>query len=236
MIKYSDEIKGMNLWEKIANISAEIGNLQKDDSVGYGKNSYKAISIEKVVKAVGEKMNKYGVVIYPIQQNYTRTDEEVIKNDGNKGINRISDVNVTYQVVNIHNPSEAMITVASGTGVDTQDKGVGKAQTYAYKNMLLKLFAIPTGDDTDKIHSDDYTNKLYGAKTGKEVETESIDKSSKVNAEQVDKLYKVAYKSKILRNQVDELVLQRKSKAIADLTVAEYEPILSYYSGLANKK
>lgn len=109
-------------------------------------------------------MNKYGVVIYPIKQDYTRTDEEVTKYDGTKGINRVSDVNVVYQVINIHNPQEKFETVASGTGVDTQDKGVGKAQTYAYKNMLLKLFAIPTGDDTDKIHSDDYTNKLYGEK------------------------------------------------------------------------
>ena len=168
MIKYSEEIKSMNLWEKIANVSAEIENLQKDDKIGYGASAYKAITIEKVVKSVGEKMNKYGVVIYPIQQNYTRTDEKIIKKDGGEGINRISDVDVTYQVVNIHNPIEMIITVASGTGVDTQDKGIGKAQTYAYKNMLLKLFAIPTGDDTDKIHSDVYTNELYGVKEDKD--------------------------------------------------------------------
>lgn len=162
MINYTEEIKKMNLWEKIAQISSEVQYLQKDDSVGYGKNSYKAISIEKVMTAVSDKMAKYGIVIYPVEQNYNRKDEEVTKVDGSKAFNRISDVDVKYQVINIHNPSEQFITVSSGTGVDTQDKGIGKAMTYAYKNMIIKLFAIATGDDTDKVHSDDYTDKLMG--------------------------------------------------------------------------
>lgn len=162
MIKYTEEIKAMNLWEKLAAISSEIQNIQKDDTVGAGNSSYKAVSIEKVVKIVADRMNAYGVVVYPISQEYTRQDERITNKYNQEVINRVSDVNVSYEVVNIHKPEEKVHTVASGTGVDTQDKGVGKAQTYAYKNMLLKLFAIPTGDDPDKIHSDDYTNKLRG--------------------------------------------------------------------------
>lgn len=162
MVAYTDDIKAMNLWEKISQISCEIEYLQKDDKVGYGNNSYKAISIEKVMTAVADKMNKYGVVIYPLEQVYSRKDEEVTKKDGTTGINRISDVDVKYEVVNIHEPSQKIVTVSSGTGVDTQDKGIGKAMTYAYKNMIIKLFAIAIGDDTDKIHSDDYTNNLLG--------------------------------------------------------------------------
>ncbi|MGL5718821.1 MAG: ERF family protein [Paraclostridium sp.] len=224
MIKYSDEIKGMNLWEKIANISAEIENIQKDDSVGFGNNAYKAISIEKVVKTVGEKMNKYGVVIYPIQQQYNRTDEKVVKKDGTEGINRISDVNVTYQVVNIHNPQEAMVTVASGTGVDTQDKGIGKAQTYAYKNMLLKLFAIPTGDDTDKIHSDDYTNKLYGEKPKAET-TEDMVKA----------IYKIATDKGYAVGQVEATSKKDYSRSVIELTMTEYKALKLKVEGLAKK-
>lgn len=224
MINYSEEIKGLNLWEKIGNISAEIGSLQKDDSVGFGKNSYKAISIEKVVKAVGEKMNKYGIVIYPIQQNYTRTDESVTKNDGSKGVNRISDVDVTYQVVNIHNPQEEIITVASGTGVDTQDKGVGKAQTYAYKNMLLKLFAIPTGDDTDKIHSDDYTNKLYG------------EKKVIINEDSQNKLYDLALRKGYSRETIDKQCLTKYKVALPYIEMSQYKELFEGYSKLEDKK
>jgi hypothetical protein len=231
MIKYSDEIKGMNLWEKVANISAEIGNLQKDDVVGTGsKSQYKAISIEKVVKSVGEKMNKYGVVIYPIQQQYTRTDERVMgydsynKKDVEK-INRISDVDVTYQVVNIHNPVETMITVASGTGVDTQDKGVGKAQTYAYKNMLLKLFAIATGDDTDKIHSDDYTNKLYGEKP-----------KDTINADLREKLYDLAKRKGITQASINKSCTNDYNSELNYLDAKQYEELFARISKVKDKE
>ena len=224
MINYSNEIKSMNLWEKIANISGEIENLQKDDKVGFGNSAYKAISIEKLVKVVGEKMNKYGVVIYPIQQNYNRTDERVIKKDGTEGINRISDVDVTYQVVNIHNPQEQIITVASGTGVDTQDKGIGKAQTYAYKNMLLKLFAIPTGDDTDKIHSDVYTNKLFGEEEKEEAITvEPKISIGTISEKQLNRFYVLARGKD--SNKIKEILTRYGFEKAKDITKDEYNSI-----------
>lgn len=34
--------------------------------------------------------------------------------------------------------------------------------TYAYKYLLLRTFAIPTGDDPDKVSSDVYTENLTG--------------------------------------------------------------------------
>lgn len=224
MINYSDEIKGMNLWEKVANISAEIGSLQKDDEVGTGKSGYKAISIEKVVKAVGEKMNKYGVVIYPVSQSYTRTDEKVVGIDYKTKekvdkVNRISDVDVTYEVINIHNPVEKITTVASGTGVDPQDKGVGKAQTYAYKNMLLKLFAIATGDDTDKIHSDEYTNMLYGTIDRNEMldEVYAIGKQAGYTEEKINEhIIKKGYSLKAFGKTEKDIMVNGYKKLIAD--------------------
>ena len=65
----------------------------------------------------------------------------------------LTTVDVTYRIVNTENPDEYVDVVSSGTGVDTQDKGVGKAMTYAYKYMLLRTFAIPTGEDPDKVSS-----------------------------------------------------------------------------------
>lgn len=211
MINYSDEIKALNVWEKISQISAEIEYLQKDDKVGFGNNSYKAISIEKVMTAVADKMNKYGVVIYPVEQEYSRKDEEVIAKDGTVKINRISDVNVKYEIVNIHNPAEKIITVSSGTGVDTQDKGIGKAMTYAYKNMIIKLFAIATGDDTDKVHSDDYTKKLLG--------------EGKVNDRAKD-LYALGNKAGVTPVQVMQVIKKDYNKGrIEDLTDTEYKEV-----------
>ena len=220
MIKFDEEIKKMNLWEKISAISSEIEYLKKDDTVGTGKNTYKAISIEKVMTSVSDKMCKYGIVIYPVEQSYLRTDEKVIGIDYNtkkevEKINRISDVDVKYEVINIHNPIEKITTVSSGTGVDTQDKGVGKAMTYAYKNMIIKLFAIATGDDTDKIHSDDYTENLVNGE---------VKNSDGLSQAQIKRLYAIAKKVNVTPVQIVAVIKKDFNKTdVAKLTKQEYD-------------
>lgn len=153
-----------NLYQRISAIMADVAYLQKDDKVdtGGGK-SYKAITEEKVTGAIRAAMIKHGVVIFPVAQCSTRDDETVKDKYGNDKVNRITTVETTYRIVNVDNPDDCIETVSTGTGVDTQDKGVGKAMTYAYKYLLLRTFAIPTGDDPDKISSDLYSADLYGS-------------------------------------------------------------------------
>ena len=218
MIKYSDDIKSMNLWEKISQISSEIEYLQKDDKIGFGASQYKAISIEKVMIAVSEKMVKYGIVIYPIEQEYIRKDEEVTKKDGSLAINRISDVNVKYQVVNIHNPAETFFTVSSGTGVDTQDKGIGKAMTYSWKNMLIKLFSIATGLDSDKVHSDDYTRQLLG-------EPASAPKG--LSEAQLNRMYVLASKKGLTKERMMARIKEKYNCKDSEMTKAQYDEVCS---------
>lgn len=143
----------MNIYEKIHAIMQEVEYLQKDDTVGYGRSSYKAITEEKVTRAVREAMVKHGVVIVPFRMEHTRDDQVVVDKDGNEKVNRLSTVNVSYRIQNIEDPEDFVVAVSSGTGVDTQDKGVGKAMTYAYKYLMLRTFAIPTGEDPDKTSS-----------------------------------------------------------------------------------
>lgn len=219
MITRSEEIKVMNLWEKISQVSSEIEYLKKDDSVGFGKSAYKAISIEKVLTAVRDKMVKFGIVIIPIEQQYTRKDEEIpsIDKDGNKIIkyNRVSDVDCKYKVLNIDNPAEYEIVVSSGTGVDTQDKGIGKAQTYAYKTMLLRLFNIPTGEDTDKIHSDEYSEKIYNGAG-----------SHLLSEKQIARLYAIANKAGVKPNQLVASAKKDYSKTkLEELSKSEYDAL-----------
>ena len=142
-----------NLWQRIADVMQDIKYLQKDDKVGFGNNSYKAISEEKVTESLRVSLIKNGLVILPVEQQHFREDTITKDETGKEKLNRLSTVNTKYKIVNIDNPTEFEILVSSGTGVDTQDKGVGKAMTYSYKYMLLRTFAIPTGEDTDKISS-----------------------------------------------------------------------------------
>ena len=81
-------------------------------------------------------------------------------------------MDVAYKIVNTDDPEDFTTAVSSGTGVDTQDKGVGKAMTYAYKYLLLRTFAIPTGEDPDRTASAEldakYTVDLTGTITERE--------------------------------------------------------------------
>ena len=150
----------MNVYQKIVEVMKDVGYLQKDDTVGFGRNQYKAITEEKVTTAVRKSLIAHGLAIVPISQKHTRDDQVVIDKDGNEKVSRLTSVDVLYQIVNVDDPEDCIVVASSGTGVDTQDKGVGKAMTYAYKYLLLRTFAIPTGEDPDKIASSEYDEQF----------------------------------------------------------------------------
>ena len=157
----------MNLYQKINKIMSEIEYLKKDDKVITNTKTmqgYNAVSEEKVTSEIRKGLIKYGIVIVPIEQEHKREDEQLKDQYGNDKTNRITTVDVKYRIQNIDDVEDYIIAVSSGTGVDTQDKGIGKAMTYAYKYMLLRTFAIPTGDDPDKISSDVYSEQFKSAK------------------------------------------------------------------------
>lgn len=127
--------------KKILNIMGRVKYLAKDDTVAFGNTKYKALSEEKVTTLMRAEMVTEGLIAYPVEMAWTR--------DGN-----ISHVDVKYRIVDTDDNSYIEV-VSCGDGYDTQDKGAGKAMTYAFKYMWLRTFAIPTGDDPDKISSDE---------------------------------------------------------------------------------
>lgn len=141
----------MNIYEKILAIMTEVSYLSKDDSIEYKNTKYKALSEEKVTSIMRKQMIDKKLVIYPIEQTSTRD-------------NNISHVDVTYRIVNVENPDEYIDVKSCGDGYDTQDKGAGKAMTYAFKYMWLRTFAIPTGEDPDKISSDEIDAQIAESK------------------------------------------------------------------------
>lgn len=137
----------MNIYEKISAIMQDVQYLTKDDQVKFGTTSYKALSEEKVTGIMRAELIKHKLVIYPIQQSASR-------------IGQITHVDVMYRLVNVENPEEYIDIASCGDGADSQDKGSGKAMTYAFKCMWLRAFALPTGEDPDKISSAELDEKL----------------------------------------------------------------------------
>lgn len=153
----------MNIYEKIAAIMQDVQYLAKDDHVKFGQTSYKALSEEKVTSIMRSELLKYKLVVFPIEQNASRS--------GN-----ISHVDVKYRMVNVENPEEYIEIASAGDGADTQDKGSGKAMTYAFKYMWLRTFALPTGEDPDKISSDELDAKAAQAMEQRQIICERCGK------------------------------------------------------------
>ena len=152
------------VYEKILAVMSAVNYLNKDGFVETGKGKgYKALTDEKVLAAVRPALVAAGLVILPVKMEQQRTDEQVKAYDGSTKTNRITDVSVTYRIINVEDPKDYVEVVSAGTGVDTQDKGIGKAMTYAKKYAILNSFLIPSGEDTDQISSDKYTEQLMGA-------------------------------------------------------------------------
>lgn len=149
------EAPKLNLYQKISAVMEEVDYLQKDDHISFKSTNYKAISEEKVTSTVRQALIKYGLVILPIEQEHSREGT-------------LSIVNTKYKIVDTET-GQFEIIVSSGSGADTQDKGVGKAMTYSYKYLLLRTFAIPTGEDPDKTSSAELDDKAKANKHDSQV-------------------------------------------------------------------
>lgn len=203
----------MNIFQKINEVMKAIEYLTKDDKVEFGNTKYKAISEEKVTTAVRKELVKQGIVIIPIMQESTVT--ELIRTD--KSVNQRADVHTRYRIQNIDDVNDFIEVESNGSGVDTQDKAVGKAMTYAYKYMLLRTFAIPTGEDPDKISSAETDYKIQ----------------SEINAEKVIDKTKVQALNKSIENagikdEVVELILSQYGyTSTSEIKVKDYANLVN---------
>lgn len=153
----------MNIYQKMAEVMKDVQYLAKDDRVKFKETNYKAISEEKVTRTMREALLKHGLVVFPVEQERSR-------------VGTITSVDVKYRIQNIDDPDDYITVVSSGDGADTQDKGAGKAMTYAYKYMFLRTFAVPTGEDPDKISSAEIDAKTEAEPLIGAVETETLKK------------------------------------------------------------
>lgn len=142
-------------------VMKEVKNIEKGMSVGTGKSSYRAISDSMVRNEVKKSMTNNGLAIIPINVNATvridRWEEADSYNGGAMKTKQSVFTEAHTKYLLLHESGESIEIAGYGHGVDTQDKGAGKATTYALKNAILDTFLIIKGDemDPDKTHSDD---------------------------------------------------------------------------------
>ena len=162
------DIKSMNIFQRVAAITDELGVVAKNLNVSAGKGSYKAVSERDIIDAVKPLESKYRVYSYPSDREII--DDEIL--EGEKTYNSqttktttfFTRIKTEYTFLNIDKPEERFTTIVYSEGIDPGDKGSGKAMTYADKYALMKAYKISTGDDPDQNASEEnnYQRSGYG--------------------------------------------------------------------------
>lgn len=123
----------MNLHQRLAAVMADVTYIQKERKKGM---QYTIVSHDAVTAKVRPALLKAGIVYYPVRCEHSH--------NGNR-----AECSMTVRFVNIDEPSDFFDVPTFGYGIDPQDKGPGKAMSYAVKYALLKALGLETGDDAD---------------------------------------------------------------------------------------
>lgn len=127
--------KSPNIYQRLHAVMGDVGYVQKEEKMV--NNQYRFVSHDGVTAAVRPSLLTHGIVALP--QNL------VFKQDGNR-----TEVSLDIDFVNIDDPKDRVSVPSFGYGIDTQDKGPGKAISYAVKYALLKALGLETGDDPER--------------------------------------------------------------------------------------
>ena len=162
-----------NIYQRMAAITAELRTVAKNLTVQQTKtSSYKAVGERDILDAVKPLEEKYGVYSYPaarriLESNLLESENEY-QGKVTKKTTFMTRIETVYRFVNVDKPDEYIETVTFAEGIDTQDKGSGKAMTYADKYALMKGYKISTGDDPDQDASKEENYKKTVKKTARE--------------------------------------------------------------------
>ena len=144
------ENKIFNLYEKIQAVSNEVRNVTKDMVVGTGNYSYKAVSDIDVTLAVKDAEHKHRLISIPIKQELINSEIiRIQKKNNEEGLTYVDTIKMTVKIIDLDDTTQFVEVESFGKGIDSGDKGFGKASTYARKYALLNAYKIATGEDPD---------------------------------------------------------------------------------------
>ena len=110
------------LLQRINAVQKECDYIQKEKKHGM---RYSIVSHDAVTAKVRPLMVKHGVVYYPVHMSVDQV--------GNR-----TQATMVVRFVSVDDAADFMDVVTAGYGIDDQDKGPGKAISYAVKYALLK--------------------------------------------------------------------------------------------------
>jgi hypothetical protein len=136
-----------NIHQRIAAAMQKVTYIQKEKKAGM---RYSIVSHDAVTAKVRPVLLAEGVIYYPVNLTNGQT--------GNR-----TDCTVVVRFANIDNPADCIDVPSFGYGIDDQDKGPGKAMSYAVKYALLKALGLESGDDPDEDQNVVFNNPVVVA-------------------------------------------------------------------------
>ena len=122
-----------NIHQRLAAVMGKVSYVQKEKKSGM---KYSIVSHDAVTALCRPALLEEGIVYYPVKTVPSQT--------GNR-----AECHMTMRFVNIDDPIDLIDVEVFGHGIDDQDKGPGKAMSYATKYALLKTLGLETGDDPE---------------------------------------------------------------------------------------
>ena len=143
----------------IINVMKAVKGMDKNAKVGGNtSSSYNGTKDQDVKEVFNEALAKNGLCILPIGiEEETQLDRWDVEYNGQKQTKQSVFTKVKTKYLLLHESGQSIELAGYGHGIDSQDKGAGKATTYALKNCLLYSFLTPVGkiDDTETTHSEE---------------------------------------------------------------------------------
>lgn len=133
-----------NIYQRLNAVMRDASSVPESDKKV--NNQYSYISHSEVSRVLQKPLVDHGVVVVPTVESLTQ-----------EGNSTIAQVRVDF--VNMDEPGDRVSVTYYGYGIDNQDKGPGKAITYAVKYALLKVFCLSSGA-ADDVEAHDIPKKV----------------------------------------------------------------------------
>lgn len=173
----------LTVWEAIAEVTRQIGAVEKTGTADQRSGGYKFRGIDGVLAALHPILGEVGLVLLPGE-----VVESVWETRATSGANlNVARLRVRYSLVG---PDGSMMTgEAWGEGGDTGDKATQKAHSQSYKSFAIQTFSIPTEESA--ADEPDATNPPSRPFTAEEVEAATRAWEAASEATTVEKLAQV---------------------------------------------
>lgn len=162
----------MNLYQKLIEVRKSCPYLKKDNK-GF---QYPYVSSSQTLGNLRGKMDELGLLLIPRVIQGGQTTSEWTERQSNGQEKRKSEVftelHMEFTWLNSEAPEETLACSFYAQGVDSGEKGVGKALTYGEKYFLLKFFNIAT----DKDDPDSFQAKYDASSTENDPPTATVGK------------------------------------------------------------